>query len=197
MIESGLLIPSVRIRRTDTFNNGEDSIQSFVDAGNSGSIGMTRPSAVSSTEKALLTSQKLHSAISDRISLLRLKVAEATLKAKRRYKMGCNKMVCNSSTFDEGNLFCFLDDSLRRDDNPSRELQPKKTDPFIVVTVLPKTVIFEKKGISGTVSTDLVSIAWQKYETGSPPQLNTLDEYVMNKVVGHSVARGKILYRVR
>lgn len=101
------------------------------------------------------------------------------------------------------------DRNLRNDGSLSQNLTPKKTGPFIVVVVKPKTVTIAKDGINETVNIDRVSIA-RRYDGHEPSlkkrqtvddtdayDINTEREYVVHKIVGHSVVNGQILYRVR
>lgn len=99
---------------------------------------MPRLPAVSSTKKALTTSKELHTANLGRISLLRVKPTEATVKAQIRYNWNFGEKVPQISVYDKDCFIYLQDDSLCRDDNPSHKLKPKIPVRFTLLPIRQK-----------------------------------------------------------
>lgn len=88
-------------------------------------------------------------------------------------------------------------------------MKPKKSGPFVVVAVKPKTITIATNGIKDTVSIDRVLKALPKNEHEKPSQrrrtddvidtddIHTQEEYFVDKIAGHSVENGSIIYRIR
>lgn len=130
-------------------------------------------------------------------SLLQTKLAEATVEAQSRYKTNFDKMICQVSVYDNGDLVHWQVYSLPIDDNPSNKLKQKKFYTFIAVADTPRTITIEEDGINDSASFGRMPIARRKNKNLWPPQAYTEVAYVVGKHIGHSVASGCILYCVR
>lgn len=155
-----------------------------------------RPFTILSTQKELPTFQELFSALLDKISILRAKSTEATVKAQTRYKTNIDEKVWQTLFYNKGDLIYLRDDLPRKYNDPSHKLKPKKSGLLVVVAAKPKTITIVNDGADDTVSIDRISIVKPKDENCQPSQPHTKKEYVADRIVGHSVTSSRILYSV-
>lgn len=145
--------------------------------------------------------------------------------AKQKYMTNFNEKDGQDPVFEEGDLV-YLDINpsitFKEADSSSQKIRTKTTGSYRIITVQPSTVTVGKDGFLDTVSIDRVSIAQHEDECDTYPQLSQLfdelpagkedtsiaegkpneaeqgkDDYVVNKIDGHTVQDGQILYRVR